>query len=251
MEWSEVRAVVTGGARGMGFRFVQGVREAGGKVAFCDVDESAVHAAAEQNGGVGLRADVSREDDVEALFDGAEEALGGPVNLLVNNAGITRDGLLVKVDRQTGEVRGFPKAKWDAVLGVNLTGPFLCMRAFATRAVRAKLQEAVAVNLSSISRAGNPGQGNYSAAKAGLAADTMVWAKELGRYGIRVGAVAPGFIHTPMTAGMRPDILEKILAPVPLHRMGEPEDIWQAVRFIVECRYFTGRVIEVDGGLTL
>jgi 3-oxoacyl-[acyl-carrier protein] reductase len=78
-----------------------------------------------------------------------------------------------------------------------------------------------------------------------------VWAKELGRYGIRVGAVAPGFIRTPMTEAMRPEVLEKVIAPVPLKRMGEPEDIWQAVRFVVECRYFTGRVVEVDGGLTL
>ena len=251
MQWNEVRAIVTGGARGMGFRFVQGVREAGGRVAFCDVDPSTVAAAAIELDAIGIPADVSREEDVARLFDVAEEALGGPVNVLVNNAGITRDGLLVRADKETGEIKVMSKANWDAVLAVNLTGPFLCMRELASRAVKAKLPEAVAVNLSSISRAGNPGQGNYSAAKAGLAADTAVWAKELGRYGIRVGAVAPGFIRTPMTEAMRPDVLEKILLPVPLRRMGEPEDVWLAVKFIVECRYFSGRVVEVDGGLTL
>jgi 3-oxoacyl-[acyl-carrier protein] reductase len=95
------------------------------------------------------------------------------------------------------------------------------------------------------------GQGNYSAAKAGLVADTMVWAKELARYGVRVGAIAPGFIRTPMVESMRPEVLEKVIKPVPMRRLGEPEEIFQAVRFIVECDYFTGRVIEVDGGLVL
>ena len=107
------------------------------------------------------------------------------------------------------------------------------------------------VNISSISKAGNMGQGNYSAAKAGLASDTVVWAKELAKYGIRVGAIAPGFIATPMVASMPPAALEKVIAPVPMKRLGQPYEIFQAVKFIVECDYFTGRVVEVDGGLVL
>jgi 3-oxoacyl-[acyl-carrier protein] reductase len=82
-------------------------------------------------------------------------------------------------------------------------------------------------------------------------ADTTLWAKELARYGVRVGAVAPGYIATPMVASMRPEVLEKVLKPVPLRRLGEPEEIWQAVRFVIECDYFTGRVLEVDGGMRL
>jgi 3-oxoacyl-[acyl-carrier protein] reductase len=249
MELSQVRALVTGGSRGMGHTFVSALRDAGAQVVFAD--RAGVDEAAAALGVAGFTADVSREDDVERLFEGASAALGGAPNVLINNAGILRDGLLVKVDRDTGATTTLSKADWDAVLAVNLTGPFLCMRAFAERCVRERIQPAVAVNLSSISRSGNVGQSNYSAAKAGLVADTAVWAKELARYGIRVAAVAPGFIETPMTAGMKPEALAKVLAPVPLRRMGRPEEIWQAVQFAIACDYFTGRVIEVDGGLVL
>ncbi len=251
MRMDQTRALVTGGGRGMGNHFARRFAESGAAVAFCDVDSDGVAATSAELDVPGFVADVSSEEAVAALFRDAEETLGGPVNVLVNNAGILRDGLLVKKDRETGEVRTLTKAQWDAVIGVNLTGPFLCMRAFAARCVEADVGPAVAVNMSSISRAGNMGQSNYSATKAALVADTAVWAKELARYQIRVGAVAPGFINTPMVASMRPEVLEKVIRPVPLRRLGESEEIWQAVRFIVECGYFTGRVVEVDGGLVL
>jgi len=251
MKIDNVRALVTGGASGMGRHFTQRFAELGAKVAFCDVSEEGVAATSKDLDVPGIVADVSNEEAVARLFAEAHDRLGGEVNVLVNNAGIIRDGLLLKKDRETGEIKVFPKAKWDAVLAVNLTGPFLCMREFARRAVEAGEESAVAVNMSSISRSGNMGQGNYSAAKAGLVADTMVWAKELARYGVRVGAIAPGFIRTPMVESMRPEVLEKVIKPVPLRRLGEPEEIFQAVRFIVECGYFTGRVLEVDGGLVL
>ncbi|MBX2804181.1 MAG: SDR family oxidoreductase [Myxococcales bacterium] len=250
MELTDVRAVVTGGASGMGRTFVTELARAGATVHTADVNADALAALAEETGASTSVADVSSEADVERLFDEAEVAMGS-ANVLINNAGITRDGLLVKRDRKTGAVVKMPKAHWDAVIAVNLTGPFLCMRRFAERALEHGLPQSVAIQMSSISRAGNPGQTSYSAAKAGLAADTALWAKELGRYGMRVGAIAPGFIRTPMVEAMRPDALEKVLAPVPLRRLGEPEEIWQAVRFIVQCDYFTGRVLEVDGGLTL
>lgn len=250
MQLNEVRAVVTGGARGMGFTFARELVQAGAKVVFCDVDAEAVATAAAETGAVGVVADVSKEDDVARLFAEAVAAIGG-VNVLVNNAGILRDGLLLKQDRETGEVSTLSLDKWQKVIDVNLTGPFLCMREFARRAVADGIRPAVAVNMSSVSRHGNMGQSNYSAAKAALVADTAVWAKELARYGVRVGAIAPGFIATPMVAGMRPEVLEKVIQPVPLKRLGQPEEIFQAIRFIVECEYFTGRVIEVDGGLVL
>jgi 3-oxoacyl-[acyl-carrier protein] reductase len=250
MDLKNSSAIVTGGGSGMGRCFVEQLAKAGAKVFFCDVNPEALAATCEDFGVQGTLADVSKEEDVARLFDEAEAAIG-PINTLINNAGILRDGLLVKKDRNTGEVRGLSKAKWDAVLAVNLTGPFLCMREFATRAVENEIQPAVAVNMSSISRAGNYGQSNYAAAKAGLVADTVLWAKELARYKLRVGAIAPGFIATPMVAGMPPAALEKAIAPVPLKRLGEPVEIWQAIKFIIECEYFTGRVVEVDGGLRL
>jgi 3-oxoacyl-[acyl-carrier protein] reductase len=251
MDLTTVRAVVTGGARGMGKHFAHRLREQGARVVFCDIDQEAVDATAAEIDVPGVVADVSSEQAVLGLFDAAVQHLGGTPNVLVNNAGILRDGLLLKKDRETGEVRVLSKDKWDAVIGVNLTGAFLCMREFARRAVEGDVKPAVAVNMSSISRAGNMGQSNYSAAKAALAADTAVWAKELARYGVRVGAIAPGFIETPMVASMRPEVLDKVIKPVPLRRLGQPEEIYQAVRFIVECDYFTGRVVEVDGGLVL
>jgi len=249
MKLEDVRALVTGGTQGMGRCFTEEFARAGAKVAFCDVN--GVDEAAAAMDAPGVTADVSNEADVARLFDEAAEALGGPVNVLVNNAGILRDGLLVKKDRKTGELKRFSKARWDAVIAVNLTGPFLCAREFAARCIESGTSPAVMVNMSSISRSGNMGQSNYSAAKAGIVADTKLWAGELARYGIRTGAIAPGFIGTPMVASMRPEVLEKVLAPVPLKRLGQPVEIWQAVRFIVECDYFTGRVIEVDGGLVI
>jgi 3-oxoacyl-[acyl-carrier protein] reductase len=135
---------------------------------------------------------------------------------------------------------------------VNLSGVFYGTRAFAKHHVETKAgQEAVIVSISSISRAGNQGQSNYSAAKAGLVSMTKLWGGELARYGIRTGAIAPGFTRTPILEGMPPAMLEKVVAPVPLKRMGEPEEIFQAVKFIAECGYFTGRCIDVDGGLVL
>jgi 3-oxoacyl-[acyl-carrier protein] reductase len=250
MDLSNVRALVTGGANGMGRCFVEQLSAAGAKVFFCDVNAEAIAETAEVLGVQGTVADVSSEADVARMFDEAQEAIG-PVNVLINNAGIIRDGLLVKKDRDTGELIPLPRSKWDMVLAVNLTGPFLCMREFAMRVIDQGLDSSVAVNISSITRAGNMGQSNYSAAKAGLVADTTLWAKELARYGVRVGAVAPGYIATPMVASMRPEVLEKVLKPVPLRRLGEPEEIWQAVRFVIECDYFTGRVLEVDGGMRL
>lgn len=250
MQLKDARALVTGGAQGMGRCFVEQLRDAGAKVAFCDVNAEGVRETAEALGVPGFVADVADEESVQRLVSDASEALGG-LNVLVNNAGITRDGLLVKRDRTTGALQTLPRAKWDQVLAVNLTGPFLCTRAFAVQCIEREITDAVVVNLSSISKAGNMGQGNYSATKAGIASDTVVWAKELAQYGIRVGAIAPGFIRTPMVEAMRDEVLKKVIAPVPLQRLGEPTEIWEAVRFIVQCGYFTGRTVEVDGGLRL
>ncbi|MCB9675453.1 MAG: SDR family oxidoreductase [Alphaproteobacteria bacterium] len=250
MKIEAARALVTGGAQGMGRCFVERFKEAGARVAFCDVNADGVKATAAELGVPGFVCDVSDEESVSALVRDASEALGG-INVLVNNAGITRDGLLLKQDRTTGEMQGFSLAKWNQVLAVNLTGPFLCTRAFAMQCVERGIEDACIVNMSSISKAGNMGQGNYSATKAGIASDTVVWAKELAKFGIRVGAIAPGFIRTPMVEAMRDDVLQKVIAPVPLKRLGEPDEIWEAVRFIVGCGYFTGRTVEVDGGLRL
>ena len=120
-------------------------------------------------------------------------------------------------------------------------------REFAAKCVETGTKPAVVVNISSIARHGNQGQTNYSAAKAGLVADTKLWAGELARYGIRTGAIAPGFVETPILLNMRPEVLEGMLKAVPLRRAAKPEEIYQAVKFVIECEYFTGRCIDVDG----
>jgi 3-oxoacyl-[acyl-carrier protein] reductase len=239
----------------MGRCFTLSFAAAGANVAFCDLNEEGIAevvAAGEDLTGkvVGIRANVADEDDVVRLISEAREGLGG-LNALVNNAGIFRDGLLVKKDRKTGEIKKMSLANWNAVIAVDLTGPFLCTREFAVHCLESGTSPAVVVNISSVARHGNRGQTNYSAAKAGLVADTKLWALELSRYGIRFGAVAPGFVDTPILQGMRPEVLEGMLKAVPLRRAAKPEEIFQAVRFIVECDYFTGRCIDVDGGLTL
>ena len=255
MDIQSAKVLVTGGGSGMGRSFVLSLARLGAHVAFCDLSQEAVDATVAEATGlpgkvVGFIADVSSEDDVVRLVKDSAAALGG-LNGLINNAGIFRDGLLIKPDKATGTVKRMSLAQWNAVIAVDLTGPFLCAREFAAHCVETDTKAAVIVNLSSVSRHGNQGQTNYSAAKAGLVADTKLWSQELARYGIRVGAIAPGFIDTPILQGMRPEVLEGVLKAVPLRRAGTPDEIFLAVKFIFECDYFTGRCLDVDGGLVL
>jgi len=139
-------------------------------------------------------------------------------------------------------------AQWQAVIDVNLTGVFLCGREAAKHMVNAAVP-GVIINLSSVSRAGNFGQSNYAAAKAGVATLTVTWAKELARYSIRVAAIAPGVFGTDMVASMKPEALERMLQSVPLRRSGDMAEISHTVRYLIENDFFTGRVLEIDGGL--
>ena len=255
MDLKNTKALVTGGASGMGRAFTLSLARDGAAVAFCDLDAvkiKEVEAAATGLAGrvVGFVADVSNEEQVTKLISDAAEALGG-LNCLVNNAGLFRDGLLVRKDKDSGEIKKMSLSNWQKVIDVDLTGPFLCTREFAAHCLSTTTRPAVVISISSVSRHGNPGQTNYSAAKAGLVADTKLWAQELARYGIRTGVIAPGFIQTPILEGMKPEALAMMLKGVPLNRAGQPEEIYLAVKFIIECDYFTGRCIDVDGGIMI
>ncbi len=256
MDLSDSKAIVTGGASGMGRAFTLGLLAAGADVVACDLSEGGLAdlntAASDLPGALTTTVvDVTNEAQVAQMILEAAAAMGG-LNVLINNAGIFLDGKLISVDRDTGKVRKtMSLSQWSKVIDVDLTGPFLCTRDFAAHCIESNTRQAVVVNISSIARHGNRGQSNYSAAKAGLVADTKLWAGELARYGIRTGAIAPGFVDTPILQGMRPEVLERMLKPVPLRRVGTPNEIYQALKFIVECDYFTGRCIDVDGGLTL
>jgi 3-oxoacyl-[acyl-carrier protein] reductase len=245
--------VVTGAGRGIGRSIALELARHGADLALLDRDEAGLEetralCAAESVQARAYRVNVAEEAEVCSAM---ERVAGdfGRLDGLVNNAGIVRDGLLVKV-KEGAVVGRMTMDQWNAVIGVNLSGVFLCAREAAAHMI-AFGNCGVIVNISSISRAGNAGQSNYSAAKAGVESMGVVWAKELARYGIRVGSIAPGFTHTDILASMRPEVLEKLTAPVPLKRLGQPEEIAHAVMFVFENDFFTGRCLEVDGGLRL
>jgi 3-oxoacyl-[acyl-carrier protein] reductase len=245
--------VVTGAGRGIGRALALHFARSGARLAILDTNAEDLAQTLKlcRDEGCEARsypANVASEDSVVSTFAQVAQDFGR-FDGLINNAGVLRDALLIKV--KDGQVAGkMTLAQWQAVIDVNLTGVFLCAREAAEHMIRAG-NGGVIVNISSISRAGNIGQTNYTAAKAGVAAMTVVWAKELARYNIRVGAVAPGFIRTPMVAAMKPEALAKMTAPIPLGRLGEPEEIAQAVEFIFESELFTGRVLEIDAGLRM
>ena len=253
MQLTDKTVAVTGGERGIGKAIAAAFAARGARVALIDLkpeDLETARAELERAGAVvrTYAANVAREEAVIAALDGIVADFGR-LDVMVNNAGIIKDGLLVKV--KDGRISGkMGLEQWQAVIDVNLTGVFLCGREAAERMIRLG-QGGVIVNISSISKAGNAGQSNYSAAKAGVEAMAVVWAKELARYGIRTGTIAPGFTRTDILSGMPPEMLEKVTAPVPLKRLGLPEEIAHAAVFIAENDYFTGRSIEVDGGLRL
>ncbi len=244
---------ITGSGRGLGLAMAHLLGSRGATLALLDRDGDSLDKAVSSLHGAGITSrgfvvNVADEGSVQQAFADIAASLG-PVKGLVNNAGIVRDGLLVKArDGRVEKTLGLEQ--WQQVIDVNLTGVFLCGREAAAQMVEAG-HGGVIVNISSISRAGNMGQSNYAAAKAGVAALTVTWAKELARQEIRVGAVAPGFIETEMTASMREDVLDKLTGSIPQRRLGQPDDIAQSVAFIFDNDYFTGRVIECDGGLRL
>mmetsp|Transcript_22389 Transcript_22389/g.55167 ORF Transcript_22389/g.55167 Transcript_22389/m.55167 type:complete len:258 (-) Transcript_22389:591-1364(-) len=257
MKLEAVRAVVTGAGGGLGRAFCQHLCESGAKVFGTDLDAKGLAqtqlelSAPHKAGMLHLhQANVTSESEVKALFEKARESMGG-CNVLVNNAGILRDSMLIKKDKETGLGRvNMPLSDWNAVLAVNLTAPFLCAREFAAGCV-GREKEAVIVNMSSAARNGSISQSNYSAAKAGLAADTRVWARELAKFNIRVGAIAPGAVETQMLSVLSDEATARLKQMTPLGRLGHPEDIWIGVKFIVECDFFTGKVVDIDGGMQL
>ena len=253
MDLKDKVIVITGAARGLGAAMAKRFAAKGCKLALVDLDAASIDATVSACEGSASEvkaygANVADEQQVVDLFNQIVADFGG-LDGLVNNAGITRDALLVKF--KDGEVVSkMSLEQWQSVIDVNLTGVFLCGREAAEHMIKLN-RKGVIVNISSISRAGNMGQTNYSATKAGVQAMAVTWGKELARYGIRTGSVAPGFINTEMVAGMKPAAKEKLTSAIPLKRMGEPDEIANAVEFIFDNDYFTGRLIEVDGMLRL
>ncbi|KID58772.1 3-ketoacyl-ACP reductase [Pseudoalteromonas luteoviolacea CPMOR-1] len=245
--------VITGGAQGLGLAMAHKMASLGANLALVDMQEEVLHAAVEELSqfDVTVRtyvANVSIESNVEEVFDKIVQDFGS-LSVLINNAGILRDGLFVKV--KEGEVvNKMSLDQFQSLMDVNLTGVFLCGREAAVKMIEAD-QGGVIINMSSVARAGNIGQTNYSAAKAGVVAMTTTWAKELGRYGIRVGAIAPGVIRTKMTDAMKPEAKDRLVKMKPVGRLGEAQEIAHTAQYIIENEFFTGRVVEIDGGIRL
>ncbi|MFD1215010.1 MULTISPECIES: SDR family oxidoreductase [Microbulbifer] len=250
MQIAESVIAITGAGQGLGRAMAVYLAERGAQLALLDVNEAGLEESVAACRALGAEArhylvNVADESAVDRGFADVVSDFGR-LDVLVNNAGIMRDGMLLKV--KDGKVADrMSLAQWQSVIDVNLTGVFLCTRA-AAAAMAESGNGGVIVNISSVSRAGNMGQTNYSATKAGVATMTVTWARELARYGIRVAAIAPGFIGTDMVAQMRPEILENLVKQVPLRRIGEPDEIASTLAYLIDNDYVTGRVIEVDGG---
>ena len=247
MDITGKKVIITGGGRGMGKQFATDLKNLGAKPYVLDVLKENLDALDNEFGISGQIVDVSNEGEVEAFFEDYTSKNGAP-DILINNAGITADALFIK--QKGEEIKKFPFSNWNKVLNVNLTGVFLCAREAAFQMVKNGVK-GVIVNISSISRAGNLGQTNYAATKSAVDAMTVTWSKELSRYGIRVGAIAPGYINTEMVSQIRQEVLDKIITNIPVGRLGEMEEISQAVQFIIKNDFFTGRVFEVDGGMRI
>lgn len=243
---------ITGSGQGLGRAMAVELARKGARIAIIDMNPEAMEETQRLVKVMGSEArcyvcNVADETSVVDTFN-AIVADFGSLHGLINNAGVLRDGLLVK--KKDNDILTMSMAQWQTVIDVNLTGVFLCGREAAAHMVRNQ-EPGCLINISSISRAGNMGQTNYSAAKAGVAAMAVTWAKELARYNIRANAIAPGFISTEMTSGMRPETLEMICSGIPASRMGTPEEIAHAAVFLLENEYVSGRIVEVDGALRI
>ena len=235
--------VVTGAARGLGLAMAQAIAAKGGKLAILDLDQAAAQTAADTcaNDSRGYACNVTDEASVEQAFAQIKTDFGR-LDGLINNAGLLRDGLLIK--HKDGKLLDkMSLSQWQSVIDVNLTGSFLCGREAA--AAMADFGNG------GVARAGNMGQTNYSATKAGVASMVTTWSRELSRFGIRTGGIAPGVITSEMTASMKPEMLERLEKMAPVGRLGTPKEVSDTALFIIENEYFTGRVVELDGGLRM
>ncbi len=239
-------AIITGAARGIGFAIARRFAEEGATVIIIDLAQDAVDEAVAQLttdgfSAAGYAGNVVNGEQMAEIFK-TIHARFGAIDILINNAGITRDGLIMKMK----------ESDWDAVIAVNLKGTFICTQKVSRYMM--KQRHGVIINIASvIGLMGNSGQANYAASKGGIIALTKSTAKELASRNIRANAIAPGFIRTPMTDTLKPEVVENYAKAIPLSRMGEAVDVANSCLFLASdlASYITGQTIQVDGGLIM
>ena len=252
MRMKDKVVLVTGGASGIGKATATRFAEEGAQLVICDLNEAAGQEAVKLLGGEAgfYKVNVASRAEVQQWIDSVV-ARYGRIDVLINNAGVLRDGQLVKF--KDGQLVGqMAEADFDLVISVNLKGVFNCSQAVAP--VMARQGSGVILNASSVvGLDGNFGQTNYVATKSGVIGMTKVWSRELGKYGIRVNAVAPGFTATDMITAMPEKILDGLKARTPLGRLGDPRDIANAYLFLAsdEASFITGETLRVDGGIVV
>jgi len=239
-------AVITGAARGIGFSIAEMLSEHGAISVIIDLNQEAVNSAIQQiddqgNRAIGFTADVTNSEEIASIFKEIHNEFG-KIDILINNAGITKDGLLMKMK----------ESDWDAVININLKGTFICTQKVSRYMLKSR--SGVIINMASvIGLIGNAGQANYAASKGGIIAFTKSSAKEFASRNIRVNAIAPGFIKTEMTDKLPQEVIDNYLAAIPLSRMGTVRDVANLCIFLAseEAGYITGQTIQVDGGLIM
>jgi 3-oxoacyl-[acyl-carrier protein] reductase len=236
-------AFVTGASRGIGRACALALSQVGARVVLAARNREKLEELSNEIRQAGgqtsvVEIDLASHESIREAF--AKSAEFGPTEILVNNAAITKDGLAVRMKRED----------WDSVIQTNLTGTFLCIQQVLHSMIRARWGRIINIT-SVVGEMGNAGQANYSASKAGLIGLTKSLALEMGSRGITVNAIAPGFVETDMTGVLPTEVKEKMLANIPLRRMGQPADVAAAVRFLAsdEAGYITGHVLDVNGGL--
>jgi 3-oxoacyl-[acyl-carrier protein] reductase len=248
MELSEARILITGGGRGIGNFIAMGLLEQAAKVIILDNDETLLENLPDHPNLLKYPCDITKADSVETLIKDIFESHGG-INVCINNAGIIHSEVLVNI--LSREDKKHKISNWEKVINVNLNAVFYVTANVTERMIASK-KKGVIINISSISAQGNIGQSAYAASKAGVEALTKTWSKELGMFKIRCACIAPGFFDTPSTKeSLNENMLRKWEKSVPLGRLGELQELLSAVIFIIQNEYFNGKILSLDGGLTI
>lgn len=247
MELQNKVAIVTGGASGLGKAITELLLKNDAKVVVLDINQQALDSLEQNENILKIVCDITKEEKIAKAIEQTKEKFG-TIDILVNNAGILYSEPFINI---MSKEKRHSIEKWQKVIDINLTAPFV-LGSYVAEQMIMNRTKGVIINISSISARGNAGQSAYSAAKAGLESMTTVWAKELGGFGIRSVAIAPGFMDTESThVAVNEKILQEMKNQTPIKRLGKSEHIADTVKFVIENEHISGKTLEIDGGLVI